>query len=76
MFSIVIYHSLSVMQLILRGKGSVILKAKFDALRELKNMYKKRREVQEIREISLNELSKRFNRGALLDRLKDIKLSG
>jgi len=76
LLSIIFYHSFSVMKSIMRGKGSVIFKAKFDAIKKLKSMYRKRQEIQKVRKISLNELSKRFKRGALLDRFKDIKIGG
>lgn len=74
MLSITAYHSLSMIRSIMNGKGSVVFKAKYDALKNLKSMYRKRKEIQNLRKISLKELDKRFKKGALLDRFRDLKV--
>ena len=47
----------------LKGRGRVILKAKWDAIRGLPKMWKKRREVQARRIVSAREIRRVMEKG-------------
>lgn len=74
--TIITYHTLSIIKLIWRGRGKIVFKAKYDALKQLRIQYKKRRTIQKTRNISLKDINRRLDKGAVFARLKNIKKMG
>ncbi len=50
---------------IFKGKGSAIIKAKLDAIQGIPSVLKKRKEVQALRNVSTNEISRLMSKGLL-----------
>lgn len=58
----VLLNLLSVIWLVSRGQGRVILRAKRDAIRGLPKMWRKRREIQKLRIVSIGEIWRQLDK--------------
>ena len=66
----VLLNFATVVWFILRGKGRVILRAKYDALCGIPSMWKKRRDIQKKRQVSAGEIWRVLNK-SMLPRLSE-----
>jgi GT2 family glycosyltransferase len=62
----ILLNIITVVYFSLRGQGKIIIRAKFDALRSLPKMWKKRKDIQQNRKASIREIWRALDKRLLL----------